>query len=190
MAVLKSTIVLGLLSALALAAPQKRSICHAGQNTINGQLYTTSCGLDRVGGDYGREGPVSWSQCQSDCAADSTCVTAQYHEDNQFCYFKNVVNGGQVSSGEDTIDLGSACQQDTTLTLNGLQCTISCGVDHHGGDYNGYYVGNYLACANACAGDANCKTAQYNEGNGYCYLKNTVNPAVSSTNTDSIICAR
>lgn len=184
-----TTVVLGLLSTTALATPTKRTTCHPGRQTINGQQYTISCGLDRVGGDYDRQ-QTSWAGCIAACAADSTCVTAQYHEDNGFCYLKNAVNGPNASPGEDTVDLGSACRQDTTLTLNGLQCTISCGVDHHGGDYASTWSGNYLACAAACAADSGCVTAQYNEGNGYCYLKNADNGAVSSTDTDSVVCQR
>jgi hypothetical protein len=189
MASIKSALLLALLSATTLATPTKRSICNAGRKTINGQEYTVSCGMDRLGGDYARQ-QSSWDDCISACGADSTCLTAQYHEDSGWCYLKNSVNPPVASSGEDTVDLGSSCKQDMTVTLNGLQCTITCGVDHAGGNYNTIASDNYLACAQACASDIHCITAQFNELNGQCYMKNSVNAAISSTTTDTISCGR
>jgi uncharacterized protein len=80
MSLIKSTLLLAVLSATALATPTKRSVCHAGRYTLNGQQYTVSCGLDRAGGDYANQ-QTSWDGCMQACAADSTCVTAQYHEE-------------------------------------------------------------------------------------------------------------
>jgi hypothetical protein len=190
MAIFTSAILIGLLSTTVNGTPTKRSICNAGRQTINGVQYTPSCGMDRLGGDYGRTGQISWGQCMAACAADSQCVTAQYHEDSQYCYFKNAANQPSISSGEDTIDQGPACQQSTTLTLSGIQCSIQCGTDRHGGDYANAPAGNYLSCAAACAADSNCVTAQYNEGNGYCYFKNALKDSSSSSDTDSIVCTR
>ena len=178
---------LGLLVTSALASPLKRAECNPGRQTINGEELTVSCGVNRPLGDYhnlqGR-----FDTCAADCRADDNCATAVYHEDNGFCYYKNVVNDLELQADSVVVDKGMACKQSTTLTLNGLQCTISCGTDRHGGDYGNQRTGNYLACASACAADSNCVTAQYNEGNGYCYFKNVANTAVSSTDTDTIDC--
>ena len=133
---------------------------------------------------------TSFDGCIAACGADATCQTAQYHENNGYCYLKNSVNGAIQASGEDTVDLGSVCQQSTTVTVSGMQCSISCGVDRRGGDMSNTRTGNYLACAQACADNSNCVTAQYNERNGYCYLKNQLNPASDSTDTDTIVCDR
>lgn len=166
MAAFRSAIVLSLLSTTVVGGLTRRSICHPGRQTIDGVQYTISCGLDRLGGDYDRDGPTTWDQCIAECAADAKCVTAQYHEDDsKFCYFKNTVNDPVLTTDHYTIDRGVACQKSTTLTLNGQQCSIQCGVDRHGGNYDAIQTGNYLACASACAGDSNCITAQYNEGN-------------------------
>jgi hypothetical protein len=189
MANFRALAVLSLLSTAVVASPSKRSVCHAGRKTINGQQYTVSCGLDRLGGDYDRL-QTSWDGCIAACGADSTCQTAQYHDDNGYCYLKNFINPAVATSGEYTVDLGSACKESTTVSLNGVQCSIECGIDRHGGDYSQVNAGNYLACASACAADSKCVTAQYNEGNGYCYLKNADNGQVSSTDTDSIVCVR
>ena len=184
---MKSFLALTLFSATAFALVAPRTGCRAGRQTINGQLYTVSCGLDRFGGDTGRDSGITFGQCQANCAADSTCVTAQYHENISTCYYKNSVNPAVLSNGHDTIDLGVGCQSGTQ-TFNGVQCTITCSQDSHGGNYAASYVGNFLGCAQACSADSNCKTAQYNEENGYCYLKNAINGFVSSDNTDSVVC--
>ena len=76
----------------------------------------------------------------------------------------------------------------STTNVNGLTCVSECNTDHGGGDYGATYTGSFSGCVTACTQDANCKTAQYNRGNGVCYLKNAINPASSSDNTDSITC--
>lgn len=186
---MKSFLTIGLFTATALAVVLPRTGCRAGRSTINGQLYTISCGLDRLGGDSGRTSGISFATCQSNCAADSTCVTAQYHESIQTCYYKKDVNPAVLADGHDTIDLGIGCNSGPQ-TINGVTCNVKCGQDSRGGDYASSYTGNYLACASACSADSNCVTAQYNEENGYCYRKNAINGFEASSNTDSVVCTR
>lgn len=74
---------------------------------------------------------------------------------------------------------------------NGVTCTGVCKGDRHGGDYGNAYAGNFLKCAQICAAEplGKCLSAQYNEGNGYCYLKGVINNLdTASTNTDTWDC--
>lgn len=189
MSTIKTALLFGLLFAITSATPTKRSVCNAGYRTIDGKQYTISCGLDRPGNDYDLL-QTSFDHCATTCAADSRCATAQYAEDVGFCYLKTVANAAVRKSGVDTIDHGKACKSNTTAILSGVQCKISCGVDRAGGDYSQAYLGNYLACAEACAADSKCLTAQYKEDNGYCYFKSVVNNAIASSVVDSIVCDR
>lgn len=189
MSSLRSTFLLEILSTAILASPGKRDLCQPGRQTIAGHEYTISCGIDRPGGDYGLL-QTNIFGCVTACAADANCETAQYLEGNGHCYFKNTVNSLFTQAGVLTIDKGSACKADTTLTLNGLQCTITCGEDRPGWDYNSIQTGNYLDCASACAADSNCITAQYKETNGVCYLKSRLSQAFESSENDSIKCER
>lgn len=50
------------------------------------------------------------------------------------------------------------------------------------------YTGSLDDCAQACASDMNCVTAQYSEINGYCYLKSTMNGLVANDGVDTVDC--
>ena len=47
---------------------------------------------------------------------------------------------------------------------------------------------NYAACAQACADDPRCLTAQYRSDNRVCFLKNFINDPNPSTIVDSVLC--
>ena len=87
--------------------------CSAGSQTINNRVCTTSCGVDRAGGDYANKYTGSFQACVNACAADTKCVTAQYHEDNGYCYFKNAANKLSNVKGTDTVD----CAAPVTTTV-------------------------------------------------------------------------
>ena len=95
------------------------SQCSTGTSIINGRICTRSCGVDRPGGDYGRSQTGSFDACISACAADSKCVTAQYHENNQFCYFKNSRNNKSSVDGVDTVDCDAKSSPSTTKNSGG-----------------------------------------------------------------------
>lgn len=79
----------------------------------------------------------------------------------------------------------------TQVFSDGTTCVGTCRGDRHGGDYKAVYSGTFLKCASICAAEpfGQCFTVQYNEGNGYCYLKNVVNNLdTTTTNTDTWDC--
>lgn len=96
--------------------------------------------------DYGNQQTWSFEQCVQICAADSKCVTVQYHEDNGFCYFKNTKNAAVSINGEDTADCDPP-----TLLADGAPCT-----------YN-----TASSCASGVC-NANSKCGKLPDGQGYC----------------------
>ncbi|KAM3425689.1 hypothetical protein BST61_g7626 [Cercospora zeina] len=184
---LKSLSLLAGLLAASDAAVVKRSDCRAGQTTINSQLFTTQCDVDRAGNDYSAI-QTSPSGCRAACAADFTCVTSQYNTGNGFCYLKSSPNQLSIVPGTNTYDRGSGCT--SNINVNG--CTVQCDTDSPGNDLSATYTGSYAVCAVLCRDNAQCATAQYNAANGFCYQKSRVNGdgfrAVA--NTHSLVCPR
>ncbi|GIZ42833.1 hypothetical protein CKM354_000608600 [Cercospora kikuchii] len=168
---LKSISLLACLLVASDAAVLKRSDCRAGQTTIDGQLFTTQCDVDRAGNNFGNPVRTTPSGCAAACAADSTCVTSQYNTGNGFCYLKNSPNQLSLVPGTNTYDRGSGC----TSNINVSGCTVQCDTDSPGNDLSGTYTGSYAQCAVLCSQNVQCVTAQYNAGNGYCYQKSRVN---------------
>ncbi|KAF2207325.1 hypothetical protein CERZMDRAFT_107853 [Cercospora zeae-maydis SCOH1-5] len=168
---LKSLSLLACLLVASDAAVIKRSECRAGQTTIDGQQFTTQCDVDRAGNNFGEPIQTSASGCRAACAADTNCVTGNYHSSNGFCYLKNSQNQLSIEQGTYTYDRGNGCT--SNINVNG--CTVQCDTDSPGNDISGTYTGSYAGCAVLCKANAQCVTAQYNAGNGYCYQKSRIN---------------
>ena len=112
-----------LVSVSALFIAVSSAQCQNRVQTINGRTCKTTCGIDRPGGDYDRSHTDSFDGCVQACAADSRCVTAQYHRDNGFCYFKKTSNGAVSDKNDDTVDCGPKAQ--TTTTSSSKKSTMS-----------------------------------------------------------------
>ena len=84
--------------------------CQSGPVTLNGRSCNVQCGIDRPGGDYGAKFTGSFDGCMAACAADTRCLTAQYHISNGYCYLKNTRNKAVADANDDTID----CEQPVT----------------------------------------------------------------------------
>jgi hypothetical protein len=166
----------------AVSDANENSVDCSGQITINGRQCQIQYGIDRAGGDYDRQNTGTFEGCQQACSSDPICVTAQYHINSGWCYLKNSLNAGFQSSNDNSIDCN------TDVVINGRQCHIQPGVDRFGGDYDRSRTGSFSGCVSACAADPQCVTAQYHEGNQYCYFKNVANSPVMASDHDTIDC--
>ena len=172
--------------AVAAATLQVRdSTCTSGSVTSNGRNCTVSCGLDHPGGDYSSMYIADFQTCISTCVGDQKCATAQYSQQNSYCYLKNATNPAQTRSGVNSVvcrglsdppsqDEGCTCG---SFTQNGRSGAIQCDVDYPGGDYTSQYTGSLAACESLCTADPKCLTAQYIIKTYTCYLKNFVSQA-------------
>lgn len=91
--------------AVSATAPQL-SMCTPGDRIINGHTCIVRCNTGRPGGDYKSAKTGSFEACIQQCAADPVCVTAQYHKDDGFCYFKNKSNNSKAGNNHDVVDCG------------------------------------------------------------------------------------
>lgn len=80
---------------------------------------------------------------------------------------------------------GSTCQSGATIA--GTTCVQECNADRYGGDVAAVQGPSFQACAIACHDDTRCLTAQY-AGNGYCYLKSSINNRQDSNSVDGVVC--
>lgn len=78
--------------------------CCPGPKTIGSKTCTTTCGIDRPGGDIGAVYAGSVDACISACASSAECKTANYSLENGYCYLKNASNPSTPSQNIDTID--------------------------------------------------------------------------------------
>ncbi|KPI45005.1 uncharacterized protein AB675_2387 [Cyphellophora attinorum] len=69
--------------------------------------------------------------------------------------------------------------------INGRTCTVQCGIDRRGGDYDRAYTGTFEGCIQLCAAASTCVTAQYHGKTGWCYLKDSRNPAETNVDDDT-----
>lgn len=106
-----------LLASPAFAATTTAAVtpaCTSGSRILNNRACWVSCGITRPGGNYKQSQTKSLDACIQLCAADAQCTTAQYREDNLFCYMKNVRNSAATSTVADTVD----CDVDYTPTAS------------------------------------------------------------------------
>jgi hypothetical protein len=96
-----------------------------GPRIINGRTCTVQCGIDRRGGDYGRAYTGSFEGCVQACAANSICVTAQYHGKTGWCYLKNSRNRAETNVNDDTVDCESKPATTTTTSSSSTTTTTS-----------------------------------------------------------------
>jgi hypothetical protein len=73
-------------------------------------------------------------------------------------------------------------------TISGTTCTQECNTDRFGGDFHSIQVASVQECALACNQDDRCLTAQYHNGNHFCYLKSALNGPQNSDVVDGIVC--
>jgi hypothetical protein len=171
----------------ALSLRQTAEVCTAGDQIIDGRFCSVSCGKDRAGGDYDQHPVSGISACAKLCADDTRCSTAQYAESNGYCYLKDVRHDLVDHVTVDSIDC-AVCTAETKI-INGRTCTTKCGTERAGGNIgDAIQVGSISACATACSNNANCVTAQYHEGTGYCYLKGVRNEERPDPSVESIDC--
>ena len=170
---------------VALAAATLRvrdSTCTSGPVSSNGRNCTVSCGLDHPGGDYSSMYTADFQTCIDTCVGDQKCATAQYSQQNSYCYLKKATNLATTSSNVNSV----VCQGSSdppsqnevctygTFTQNGRSGAILCDTDYPGGDYPSQYTGSLAACQSLCTADARCLTAQYATNTYICYLKSRV----------------
>lgn len=72
--------------------------------------------------------------------------------------------------------------------ISGTTCKQECNLDRNGGDFNSMPVASLQECAQACNQDSRCLTAQYSRGNGWCYLKSSLNDISSNDGVDGVVC--
>ena len=95
------------LTSFARSDPPASTGCGNGQSGarfVNNRACWVTCSVTRPGGNFKQAHTESVDACLQYCAADPQCYTAQYREDNGFCYLKTVRNQAVVSSTADTID--------------------------------------------------------------------------------------
>lgn len=111
-----SLIIISTLLSLSLAATSSTTApapsCTTGSRIVNNRACWVSCNVTRPGGNYKESRTGSRDACINLCASTPECTTAQYRNDNLFCYLKNVRNQAVVSNVADTID----CDLDYTPT--------------------------------------------------------------------------
>lgn len=178
-------------AALAATTTTSSNVCTPTTQTISGRTCNLSCGTDRPGGDFSSVRTSSINGCIQACATEARCLTAQYVESSGYCYLKNLVSQAAAAEGVDTVDCSTATASSCTpltTTVSGRSCTISCGQDRPGGDYQAIQANSLNACVSACASDQQCTDAQYRQSTNFCYLKNTITDPTAAADVSSVVC--
>ena len=171
-----------------------QAISSLAQSCTNGASVTTictaECSTDRPGFDYQALQVSDFEACATACSSDARCFTAQYRQDNGFCYLKNAISGAVSDSNVDSVVCRTCA--DGQLIPN-TPCVQECNTDRPGDDIRA--VGPLVnepdplqRCAQLCNDEPECLNAEYLKPNQFCYLKGRTNAAVSNALVDGIVC--
>lgn len=92
--------------------------------TFSSRVCKTACGQDRAGGDLRNKYTGTFASCVAECNTEPKCATAQFREENGYCYLKDTFNALIAVDGTDTVD---CCPTAKNNTDTGRVCKTSCG---------------------------------------------------------------
>ncbi|RFU77285.1 hypothetical protein TARUN_4961 [Trichoderma arundinaceum] len=173
-------------------APSPITCPAAGSNQVkaaDGRYFTIQCGVDHPHGDLKSVQTLDFANCISLCDETSGCVAASWRSGT--CYLKKSLQAAVANSGVSTAVLTSLLPSPPVFCpgpsgqqfkeTSGRTFTISCNVDHPGGDLANKLLSNFPGCVAWCDETKGCVAAVYHDGR--CWLKSRL--AASSTRPHS-----
>ncbi|KAF8861583.1 hypothetical protein BDZ45DRAFT_248959 [Acephala macrosclerotiorum] len=183
----------GLLGDCASAQVKRQSSCVGGTHTTsNGDVFSVSCGIDYPGDDMSQVASVSIANCLEACSnSHPLCIAIAFEASlahgTKNCYLKSSVGAAVTQTysmdgaySAPTPESNSCVSEVSPYTSrNGLQFSLSCGLDYDGGDLSANHSSSLDACIEQCAAyGSGCVGVAYEaslvHGFANCYLKSQV----------------
>ncbi|PTB41827.1 hypothetical protein M441DRAFT_46936 [Trichoderma asperellum CBS 433.97] len=158
----------------------------------NGEQFAVESGFDYHGGDYRMVTANTFHDCINICSTQAACHAVSYRD--KFCWLKSTVNAATANSEVSGavrlqyVPAPIACPADGSNRIketDNKQFTIQCGTDHPHGDIKSIPTLDFPNCIDLCDQTAGCIAASWRFGT--CYLKKTLEPAVSSSWVDTAV---
>ncbi|KAH8125020.1 hypothetical protein LI328DRAFT_167882 [Trichoderma asperelloides] len=158
----------------------------------NGEQFAVESGFDYHGGDYRMVTANTFHDCINICSTQAACRAVSYRD--KFCWLKSTINAATANSQVSGavrlqyVPAPIACPADGSNQIketDNKQFTIQCGTDHPRGDIKSIPTLDFPNCIDLCDQTAGCIAASWRFGT--CYLKKTLEPAVSSSWVDTAV---